>query len=310
MTRTITVILTLFSFAFTFCDVNPADDGLMSKNVRDSIDLLINQYYSQGNYVECEKLNDKIIPPHNYDFNYYYNRTRIKYNLNKLAEALIACNRAIAIRGDKPDLYFIKSSIFLDLHYNDSSVLFINKALVYDSLNVGYHFVRAKLYASLDIPSFAIESINKCLSLLPKDPTLRQWRANYRFEQGDTLGAISDSDTILIYAPNSAEIYADRGRYQFARKKYKEALKDLDISINLKPIYGNVFLLRGSIKSELNEKDGMCDDLLKAAELGCQEAMPHLYKCDKYFQKKGIKINVRADSTRLVTPKTNATTEI
>ena len=45
-----------------------------------------------------------------------------------------------------------------------------------------------------------------------------------------------------------------------------------------------------SILAQENKKDKSCDCLLKALEYGSREAGKHLYKCEEYYRKKGIRV--------------------
>ena len=78
--------------------------------------------------------------------------------------------------------------------------------------------------------------------------------------------------------PDNGECYAYRGTAKYNLKDYKGAITDYDKAIKLTPNYGEVYDLRGVAKAELGDKAGSCDDWNKAFEMGFNKAYKMIEK--------------------------------
>jgi tetratricopeptide (TPR) repeat protein len=71
--------------------------------------------------------------------------------------------------------------------------------------------------------------------------------------------------------PEDPEVYFWRGRAKQEQDKDKDAIKDFDKTISLKPDYGDAYYWRGHSYSEMDMlKESACPDFVKAAELGSE----------------------------------------
>ncbi len=61
--------------------------------------------------------------------------------------------------------------------------------------------------------------------------------------------------------------YASRAKKHFKKKKYDEALKDIDLAISKEPYNHELFSLRAGIKKSLGDVQGSESDTMKAARL-------------------------------------------
>jgi tetratricopeptide (TPR) repeat protein len=84
--------------------------------------------------------------------------------------------------------------------------------------------------------------------------------------------AIAQLDKAIAVDADNGEAYAYRGTAKYHLKDYKGAIADFDIAIKLIPDYGEVYDLRGVAKGELGDKVGACEDWNKAFELGFNKA--------------------------------------
>ena len=70
----------------------------------------------------------------------------------------------------------------------------------------------------------------------------------------------------------NGEAYACRGMAKYYLKDYKGAISDYDEAIKLIPDYSEVYDLRGVAKGELGDKIGACEDWNTAFQLGFNKA--------------------------------------
>lgn len=103
-------------------------------------------------------------------------------------------------------------------------------------------------------------------------------RAIAKEKLGDNYGAANDFGYIVQAAPdnsiNYAEVHFRYGNILLKQKKYDQAINEMNalIKLNDKEKLPQAFYNRGLAKINNNDKDGGCQDLSKAGELGYKAA--------------------------------------
>ena len=83
--------------------------------------------------------------------------------------------------------------------------------------------------------------------------------------------AIKDFDRAIYLEQDKSLLYHyynNRAWSKYEIGKYKEGLKDVDISINLNSKYSNSFFTRSLIKYKIGDYEHACDDMKKSILLG------------------------------------------
>ena len=91
--------------------------------------------------------------------------------------------------------------------------------------------------------------------------------------------ALLDLNKAIELDAQNGEAFAFRGMVKYQQKNYKGAIEDFDDAIKQIPDYGEVYDLRGIAKAELGNKLDACEDWKKAYELGFN----HAFKLIKRF---------------------------
>ncbi len=97
-------------------------------------------------------------------------------------------------------------------------------------------------------------------------------KGNEQLDLKNYKEAITELNKSIELDAENGEAYAYRGMAKYNLKDYKKAITDFDIALKFLPDYGEVYDLRGVCKGELGDKTGACEDWNKAFDLGFNKA--------------------------------------
>ena len=92
----------------------------------------------------------------------------------------------------------------------------------------------------------------------------------------DLKSAMADFDKAIAIDPTFPKAYYSRASVFVSQEKYVEALPDLDKTIALDPTLPNALTLRGQIRAQTGNKEGACEDLNQAKQIGDRQADKYL----------------------------------
>jgi tetratricopeptide (TPR) repeat protein len=293
------ILIILTSLILTSCDdeVVIVDPFAIPDKTRDSIYLKVQELYMKNQSNEAEKLLSTIKPRNAYDHYYFMYAMKVKSALGKYSEAIHFINADMRV-SDKPEniaaLHFWKADCYGKLGFLDSFIVNINRAIELDSTKYEYYMSRIHYYSVIKQPDMELPDIHRLFRLDSNELDFHSTLALYYSEKGDTLSAIKTYTDVLKKEPGNIWALRSMGIISYLRKDFKNAKKYLEKSIDIDPTDGQVFFFAASTLGYEKNKDRnkMCDYLLKSADLGYEDSYKHLFKCDEYYKKKGIQINI------------------
>lgn len=122
----------------------------------------------------------------------------------------------------------------------------------------------------------AIEVYSK---VIKADPDFRDGyynRAACELALRDLKSAKRDLDKTIELDPSFAKAYYSRATVLISQEQYKDALPDLDRVIQLEPLTPNALTLRGQIRAQSGNKEGACDDFMRAKSNGDPKAEKYI----------------------------------
>jgi|GEM_PF-5048242 len=118
----------------------------------------------------------------------------------------------------------------------------------------------------------SIEDYTKCLALEPNLIEAYHNRALAKCNLKDYEGAILDHDKCISIDSTKVDYFYNRARAKYFLKDFLGCISDNTYTIKLKPEFALGYLNRGLVRVIIgNTKDG-CVDLIKATELGAENA--------------------------------------
>lgn len=211
--------------------------------------------FDKGNYQSALVDVNKVIEIDPTDFSAYFERSKIKRNLND------------AIGADED---------------SETGMLFVKKK---ERGLKALDKAREK-YDANDFKE-AIKYYNEAISFTIQFPEVYYDRAMSKKYFGDYEGALQDFNKAIELDPDFEDGYYDRARLKHHQlKDYKGSLQDYDKAIQLNPNDAKLFDHRGTLKDEMNDKTGAKDDFIKAITINPKRG-------ETYFSLASIKFKLR-----------------
>jgi tetratricopeptide (TPR) repeat protein len=173
-----------------------------------------------------------------------------------LPNALQAMDEAVRRDATSPYARFSRAAVLGKMgqfrkaveDYNSIIAAQPDNATLYDAL-----MGRSLAFEGLLDFAHAIEDIDACIKLKPKDPLAYNTRGIYSAERGDTPQAIEDFSRLLQLVPEHVPGLTNRGRAWRVRGDFARSMADLEQALRLKPDHvpalmqrGQTFLLMGN----------------------------------------------------------------
>lgn len=122
----------------------------------------------------------------------------------------------------------------------------------------------------------AIKDYSKALKADKSNKNAYYNRGTCELALKDFKSAMTDFDKTIQLDPKFIKAYYSRATVFVSQQKYTEALPDLDKTIELDSAFPNALTLRGQIRSQTGNKNGACEDFMKAKEVGDKQADKYL----------------------------------
>ncbi len=166
-------------------------------------------------------------------FQAYKDLGQYAYKNGDYNNALEDLSRAIDIRTDDGEVYFLRGMVYLYKKENKMASDDLDKA-------IELKFDSAELYFN---------------------------RGNLYQQQNENSDAIENYNIALIKKEDYAEVYYRRGQSRYDLDQVEEALEDFADAIRLKDDYFDAYFQRGQVLQELQEYPTALDDYNKAIEI-------------------------------------------
>jgi len=228
-------------------------------------------------------------------------------------DAAMALQDQLEIKAStNPDASFVLAGIYIEHGDYNRAVYYLNKAIDNNPGDYRYYLMRAEANAERQRLEQSVVDMNKAVELRPDFFELYKQRALFLSQTGDHLKAAKDIDFYLRYFPDkpeakelAARIYAagddrlealryyndllandkskplyfkERGRIYLETKTYKQAEKDLSMALDLDPVDGETYLLKGLARFYMEDREGACSDWKKAKHYGNTRVLEYILK--------------------------------
>lgn len=200
-----------------------------------------------------------------------YSIAKELYDKKDYPVALENLDEAIEKNPKFSEAYFLRAKIKALIGDRSGALRDLDSTIKYNPKNYSALYQRGKAKAFEKNFDGAIRDYNKTLKVNPKLPDVLFDRGFAKYTQGDYFGAIDDYTRSLGLNP-TAVAYCNRAIANDELGENIAALKDYNKAILINPKFAEAYFNRGSLKFEQSDVKGACEDWLKAADLGIEDA--------------------------------------
>jgi tetratricopeptide (TPR) repeat protein len=118
----------------------------------------------------------------------------------------------------------------------------------------------------------AIEDFSRAISMDPEDSESYFYRGKIYYRQKKWENAESDFSGAIDIEPENPDYYLARGQSRYVSQSLEAAVADFTVTISLDPEFASGFYHRGITYQRMGKINEACPDLLKAKNLGMEEA--------------------------------------
>lgn len=200
------------------------------------------------------------------------NRGLALENLGKHKAAIVDYKKAIKYNPGSVFCYNNIAISYTKIKQYDSAFKMYDRAIQLRPDFAQAYFNRADAKSDNTNYAGAINDYDKFLELKPDYAKAYISRGIAKARTGSFENAIPDLNTAVKLQPNNADAYLNRGVIYLNLKKYNEAISDFNSTLKYKPNFNYAFFNRGIAKLSNGDKNGGCNDLHKANNLGFKQA--------------------------------------
>tara|TARA_B100001057_G_C22849907_1_gene950570 strand:+ start:112 stop:3132 length:3021 start_codon:yes stop_codon:yes gene_type:complete len=198
----------------------------------------------------------------------YYQRALAKGQLKNYNGAIEDFSKSIEIMPDNASYYYGRAILFEIIKNYPNAIADLNKAIEF-STNVDYFFFkRAELKSQINDYEGSLNDYSKTVELNVNFPDVYFRRASVKYDLEDFEGAINDLTTVIDKDDKPyADVYKFRAEIKLISDDSKGALNDLNIALSIDPNDYELYVVRGSVKNNLDDFVGSIKDFNKSIEL-------------------------------------------
>ena len=181
-------------------------------------------------------------------------------------------------------LSFELSKIYTAKKDSAQALSYLKKAYSLDKENYFYAITLAEFYDDARDYDSAIKIYEKTYKRFPKKKNILFLLARSYALNGEIKKSIKVLDKLENRVGQNKMISIEKSRLYVYDKKHNKAIKEIDILIKKYPIDADLYVLRGDIKREINEKEEAISDYNKALELDPNCAGAQISLCAYYSE--------------------------
>ena len=188
----------------------------------------------------------------------------------KYDEALIECNKALAINSNDANAYYQRSVCYFRKDNLDQAIADCNKSIELNPNFANVYFARGTVYVKKGEFNKAISDANRAIQLNPNFAEAYNLRGNAYRKKGDIDKAISDLNKSIEIDPNGAPTYHNRALAYQKKGRLDQAILDSSRAIELLPSLAEAYYVRGVTYFMKKDYDKSWENIHKAESMGCR----------------------------------------
>jgi len=194
------------------------------------------------------------------------------YQLQSYGAAIDEYSKAIVRNSRNAGYYYLRAKAYLDYGKDARALDDINKAIEIDPLNSDFYLIRAK--ASVGAKLFDQSRADFALYILAtgENSQILYDYAVAMYEAGYYMEALRQINQCIQLKADNASYYIARANIYMKTNSFKYAVDDYAMALDLGQPRAEVYLYRGYARSANGDVKGACSDWKKAASMGNLDA--------------------------------------
>ena len=226
-------------------------------------------------------------------------KSEVLYYLNRLEEALVAIERAIALQPQNANLHGLRGLFLSDMkEYSEAEAAYTKAIKIVP--RAAFFNNRGQFYFEQEKLDLALSDLDRAIKINSELAMAYNNRGNVYSKQERLDLALANYERTVEIDPEYAEAYYNRGRlYYIHRRKLDLALANYERAIEINPELAEVYNNRGLIYHERGQLDLALSDYKRAIEINPEYAQTYLNRGNFYAQQEQLDLAL-ADYKRVI----------
>ncbi|HNW89086.1 MAG TPA: tetratricopeptide repeat protein [Bacteroidales bacterium] len=191
---------------------------------------------------------------------YYLEKGQQEIQKNNYTEAISIFNKVIEVSRENHLAYFFRGFSKMQLgDFLGAESDFTQTVTIHHGYSAGYYYLGVIKAEKKDYYD-ALKNLDKAIEINATNSDYFNARGYVKTMIWDTLGAYEDLSTSIRMNSSNVNAYYNRSVLWLNTKKYEKALEDCNKAIDMKPVFYELYLLRGHIKIVMQDTLGAKND--------------------------------------------------
>lgn len=232
------------------------------------------------------------------DWNLYWIKSTILLQLFRNEDALAAANEALSLNADHPFAYEQRGVAHSQLGQAEQALADYNRALEINPVNEDAYLYRGGVYKQLQQPQKALADYDRALEIDPEYYGVYLVRAltHWHLEQSDR--AFADLETAIALEPELPIAYSTRGNLYREAGENERAIADYTQAIQVAPQYSEAYQGRGIAYTRVGNYEQAITDFTRALDLEPEFANAYFFRAEfpEYLRHLSVREQFEHDS--------------
>ena len=242
-------------------------EALSIKEDFETMNYLAGAYSAVSRHGDALEVLSRMVELQPNDVTTLLTRVGVLFMLDRDAEVIADCMRAIEIDGNNHVAWFLMAKTKRTMGDLLGAVGDLTRAIALKDDFMDAYLLRAEVLRDMQQPKDALPDADKAVSLAEEEETVYLVRGTVHEALGNTDAAAADYQHALDLNPFNEEACVHKGALLIAGGLADEAITLFDEAIEMRPDFARAYAERGRAKNIKGDKDGAFEDLKKSIEL-------------------------------------------
>jgi tetratricopeptide (TPR) repeat protein len=247
----------------------------------EEVEADVNYLVRKEQYMDALTLLDEKILDSENPHILYACRAKVYTELENYKGAVSDWDKAIENERNRPDYYIERGKVYMKLGKYDDAADDFTRVLRNDPASFELYIERANAYAQSKRYNLAIRDAENYLKYFENDQRAIALCGDLNYMSENYIEALKYYNRNLAMDKSKPEYFKSRGKAYLKTGTYRFAINDLSMALDLDPLDGETYLLKGIALYESGDTEAACSDWDRAKKLGEVRAIEYLLDyCD------------------------------